>query len=208
MSVVSSIAVRRCILSLISCFLFACGNEPSSTVTDRFESLESSEEIEELLLDEVGRLSQWVLKKRRELDSTHSYIFENVLVKDLYINSIRHLPYTKKIVANEALNFEVKKLLIRFSQCLNLDDYLSLGRLVYTTGDEDLMTVLISPGPEYGVKLDENYSDPEVIEFLDLVLYKYPVLVESIELIRSGSNFRQTIEYRKAGEQQPVLTCF
>lgn len=198
--------IKRCVLFLLPLFLIACNGEPNSIVSDKLPLL-SSNEAEQLLLKETASLSKWILKQQKKYDSTHSYIFKNTLAKDLYKNSYKHFPYTKRLIVRDDVDLEVKKLLLRFSQCLNLKDYLLLGKVIIDVGDVDLMSVFISPGPEYGVILDENYLAPSVIVFLEMVVSKYPSIDGSVDLIKSGSNFRQTTEYRKAGELHPVLSC-
>ena len=191
---------------LLAGLLTACNGEPYSTVSDKLPLL-TPNKAEQLLLKEVTELSNWILIQRDKYDSTHRHVFNNTMVIDLYKNSYKHLPYSKRLLLRDDVGFEVKSLLVRFSQCLELEDYLLLGKALIELDDLELATVFISPGPEYGVMLDLNYLDPSVISFLDIAVGKYPSIKGSVELIKSGSNFEQTLEYRKAGELQPVLSC-
>jgi hypothetical protein len=65
----------------------------------------------------------------------------------------------------------------------------------------------LSPGPQYGYLIDENYQDERLRALLKLFATKQPMLLETIELIESGSNIARYNELREFGEHLPVLKC-
>ncbi len=199
-------ALKYAASSLLVLVLSACGGEPASPVTKKLETLKS-DEGQHLLLREVASLNEWVLRQQKKYDSTDSYVFQNILVKDLYQNPYKHFRFTTSILKDNSIDVELKKQLVRLSQCLKLKDYLSLGIIVSDIGDVELMTVFISPGPEYGTILDDNYLNPLVVMFLDDLAVRYPSLEKTIDLIRNGINSRRINAYRKTGESYPILNC-
>jgi len=201
------------IFKKISLFIFllvlcnvGCSSEPTKKITDEFDSLSSSQG-KKLLVIELTKLNEWIVKKQKVYDSSDAYIFQNTLVKDLYGNPYSYFLYAKEVVGDDGVDVEVKKLVIKLSQCLKLNDYLDLGGAVIGTGDGELMTVYVSPGSEYGVVLDENYLDKNVVSFLGRVVSKYPSLSEVVELTSSGININRINAYRKSGEVYPVIQC-
>ncbi len=187
-------------------YLLACEGGPDLLTSKRPEVL-SYPEGQRLLLKEVTKLYEWNLRQQKKEDSTDSYVFKHPFVKDIYQNPYKYFENTKYLLKDNTVDIALKIQLVVISQCLTLNDYLTLGSIVIDAGSIELMTAYISPGPEYGTILDDNYLNPRVIELLSVVISRYPLLKETVDLTKSGTNSNRINEYRKSGEQYPVLSC-
>lgn len=173
------------------------------------------DEAERLLVREIRVLNKWKIEMEEENDSSNAFMFSNKLVKDLYQHPYAHLKLTMNIISDEEIEGEVKKTLVKLSQCVELSDYIKLGERILKSftdsgsGQEVLRTYL-SPGLEWGTLLDENYQSQHVI----LLLKKFyqneeiaKVNEPTIELIMTGSNASLITEYRKQGSPFPSMPC-
>ena len=183
-----------------------CVWEPKSQISSDLMLL-NKDKGEHLLRKEVYKLNEWRRTQQKKYDSTHFYIFQNPLVKNLYGHPYSHFKLTQEIISDNTVDVGVKELLIRLSQCVSLKDYLHLGWVVADTDNEELMTVHLSPGSEYGYLLSENYLDMNVVSFLKEIVKKYPSLAGTTELILSGTNIKRINAYKVSGENLPVLKC-
>ncbi|CAH0524459.1 hypothetical protein [Vibrio hippocampi] len=193
-------------LLMFTLVIHSCFDEPNETISDKLLVMNDND-AKQLLLEKTTVLHQWFVKQSRKDNATDRYVFANALYQDLYRHPYRHLRYTKELLVDDSVDLEVKKLLIKVSQCLSFEDYLSLGDLIFDGGDSSLMYVFTFPGPEYGLVIVDNYRDSSVIELLNVIVIKYPELASSIELIQSGSSYRKAKAYRNSGEAYPVLKC-
>jgi hypothetical protein len=166
-----------------------------------------SDQGKALLIKEVSELKSWIIKKEKENDSSDAYIFSNVLAKDLYQHADSHLAISKNLISDEHVDEGIKKILIKLSQCLSLENYLTLGEVVYATNNKNLIITYLSPGPQYGFTLDQHHSDINVVEFLKKTQKKFPDLKNSIELTISGSTLTSYVELIRFGENFPALSC-
>lgn len=193
-----------CFLSVSSCE--KGHKEPDAKISSQLETLESVQ-AKKLLVNELGLLRLWILEQEKVDDTSDVYMFRNVLVKDLYRNGRSYRAVTNAVIADESIGLEIKRMLIKLSQCLTLDEYLELGDVVYTTNNIQLMGTYLSPGPEYGFILDQYHANIEVRKFLEKVIGRFPDLKENVELTTSGETLTSYIEYIRYGSKYPALSC-
>lgn len=192
------------LLAVIS--ITACTNEPKHPVTDKL-SHEYDQKSQQLLTLELKKLADWINSKREYNDSSHYHIFENILFIDLYNNPKAHFQYSLNLLKSNELNINEKELIIRASQCLPIHKYLKLGSELLKLNDINLLTVYLSPGPEYGYIIDANFQNKEVLKQLDLFSQHLPDLADTIDLISSGSNSKRYKELINFGEHLPIIKC-
>lgn len=125
----------------------------------------------------------------------------------LHKNSTKNFEYIKKYLAKGPSD-SAKEILILSSQCLSIEEYVSLGKLILSLDRIDLSIMYLVPGPEYGFILDKNYESDIVIDMLKSYQLAHPDLKESIDLILVGVTIRRYREYIEYGaDKLPFLDC-
>jgi hypothetical protein len=125
----------------------------------------------------------------------------------LHKNSKKNFEYIKKYLAKGPLD-SAKEILILSSQCLSIEEYVSLGKLILSLDRIDLSIMYLVPGPEYGFILDKYYESDIVIDILKSYQLAHPDLKESIDLILAGVTIRRYKEYIEYGaDKLPFLDC-
>jgi hypothetical protein len=196
------------LLYVISSLLYGClptNNGPQGGLTKLING--NDIEATQIYRKHIDKLSNWVDTAREYDNSGDYFIFNNDLFAEMYQNPNLHLELSKDYILDETNSFFKRKLVIQMLQCLSLEEYLALGLQVVKLRDERISTIYLSPGPQYGYLIDENYQDERLRALLKLFATKQPMLLETIELIESGSNIARYNELREFGEHLPVLKC-
>lgn len=176
------------------------------SITHLFEK-KVSEEVEDFLAKELKRLLEWIKFREYFEDSGDYYVFKNKLFIDLYINSDKHFAYTKLLLVSKKLSLEEKRLLIRTSQCLNLNQYLQLGNILFEYGNLDLLATYIYPAPRFGYIIQDNHIRDDVSYFLNKVSMAYPALQEISSRKFNEVQSSSVKELIVFGEDLPRLKC-
>ena len=196
------------LIYIISLPLYGClpiNNGPKGGLTRVIDGngIESTQTYRE----QISKLSDWI-ETAKEYDNSGDYfVFQNDLFVEMYQNPSLHLELSKDYILDKTISVSKRKLVIRMLQCLNIDDYLALGFQIVKLNDERISTTYLSPGPQYGYIIDENYQDENLKVLLELFATKQPMLKATIELIESGSNIKRYNELSEFGEDLPVLEC-
>ena len=151
----------------------------------------------------------------RMSDSGYWPYFKMPLVGHLYRNPFDHLEAGMDLLSDESVALEDKRLEIRLLQCLPLDNYLGLiawaidaredGRV-----EEGVLITLVSPGPEWGTTIALQYNNPHVLRLLEDMRRRLPDdrgLMESVDLIVTGTLASYISEYSSVGERLPWSGC-
>ncbi len=169
-----------------------------------------------LYVDNMKEIIAWRKDNEKEHYLPGSSVFDNIMIIDMYKNSYRHYKRTIDILNTKGISKEVKFMAINLSQCLSIDDYISLGRVIYSSvssknSEVSILGYYISPGMEWGTIFSDNYKNEKIRKFLNEILQdkEYGPSLEILinNNILSGAFLLSYIKSHRQYGAFPTINC-
>jgi len=141
--------------------------------------------------------------------------FHNEYVRREYRDSRDNLDEIKEVLIDNSESVEVQVLAARLTQCLSLDEYLSLldfatARMNSGAIRPEVMEALIVPGVDWGTLISLSFRDERVLRELTETRNSNAAsgrLRESIDSVLSGAQASYVQAHVEMGENLPRLRC-
>ena len=192
-----------------------CASFDFVPISKKIEKLSKKDGMN-LYITNMKNIIQWRNENEKEHYLPGPSVFDNVMIIDMYKNSYRHYKRTVDIIHSKTIGDEIKFMVINLSQCLSIDDYISLGKEIHSgvinkSSDISILKYYISPNMDWGTKFSDNYKNKKIRVFLNKLLQKeeygpsFRVLINNN--ILTGAQHSYIESHRKYGASFPAIRC-